>query len=138
MKKVLLTCCMLFGTLCATAQQLTITVQNITEHTGVIKIGVYDEQNYMKSTVADAEVKANRDEVTATLTLPRAGKYAVAIYQDKNGNNQLDVNFMGIPTEPFGFSNLQRYPMGTPKFKATALEMKQDLKVTIPLFDSPF
>lgn len=139
MKKMIFACLsMLLCSLSVSAQKLTITVQNITEHTGTLMIGVYDEQNYMKVTVASTEVKANANEVTATVTLPHAGKYAVAIFQDKNGNEKLDTNFMGIPNEPFGFSNIKSYPMGTPKFKNAALDIDKDLKLVISLFESPF
>ncbi len=34
-----------------------------------------------------------------------AGALAVAVYQDLNGNGQLDRNALGVPTEPYGFSN---------------------------------
>ena len=136
-KMILLGLGMLFCSL-VSAQKLTITVKNVSEHVGTIKIGVYDEANYMKTTVASAEAKANSDEVTVTVALPSAGKYAVAIFQDKNGNNKLDTNFMGIPEEPFGFSNAKSYPMGTPKFKTAAVDISQNLQLIVPLFNSPF
>ncbi|MCQ2267895.1 MAG: DUF2141 domain-containing protein [Bacteroidaceae bacterium] len=139
MKKMILAClCMLFFSLSSSAQKLTITVKNITEHVGTLKIGVYDEEGYMKTTLAAAEVQANKDEVTVTVNLPRAGKYAVAVFQDKNGNNKLDSNFLGIPNEPFGFSNLKSFPMGSPKFKTAAFDVEKDQKIIVPLFDSIF
>lgn len=139
MKKMILAClCMLFATLSVSAQKLTITVKNISEHVGTLKIGVYDEKNYMETTLASAQVQAYKDEVTVTVTLPHAGKYAVAVFQDKNGNNKLDSNFIGIPNEPFGFSNQNSYPMGSPKFKNAAFDVDKDQKITIPLFDSLF
>lgn len=139
MKKMILAClCMLFFSLSSSAQKLTITVKNITEHVGTLKIGVYDEESYMKTTLAAAEVQANKDEVTVTVNLPRAGKYAVAVFQDKNGNNKLDSNFLGIPNEPFGFSNLKSFPMGSPKFKTAAFDVEKDQKIIVPLFDSIF
>lgn len=139
MKKMILAClCMLLCTLSVSAQKLTLTVKNITEHSGMIKIGVYDEKNYMKTTIASAEVKADKDEVTVTIDLPKPGQYAIAIFQDMNGNNSLDSNFLGIPKEPFGFSNTNSYPMGAPKFKKAAFDANQDLRLSIPLFGSPF
>jgi uncharacterized protein (DUF2141 family) len=33
------------------------------------------------------------------------GTYAVKLYQDVNSNGELDRNFLGIPKEPYGFSN---------------------------------
>jgi uncharacterized protein (DUF2141 family) len=34
-----------------------------------------------------------------------AGPIAVAVYQDVNGDGQLNRNLLGIPSEPYGFSN---------------------------------
>ena len=34
-----------------------------------------------------------------------AGRYAVAVYVDKNANGKLDRGMFGIPSEPYGFSN---------------------------------
>lgn len=42
-----------------------------------------------------------------------AGDYAVACYHDVNGNGRIDKNLLGIPTEPYGFSNNAR-----PRFRA--------------------
>ena len=40
------------------------------------------------------------------------GEYAVKCYQDENENSTLDTNFVGIPTEPYGFSNNARGTLG--------------------------
>ena len=45
-----------------------------------------------------------------------SGWYAVAIYQDKNGNGKLDRNVFGMPLEPYGFSNNAHGVMGPPSF----------------------
>lgn len=45
------------------------------------------------------------------------GFYAVAVFHDKNRDNDLNRNGMGIPTEGFGFSNNPRIIFGPPKFK---------------------
>jgi uncharacterized protein (DUF2141 family) len=33
-----------------------------------------------------------------------AGRYAVAVFHDRNGNGVLDTNLLGVPTEPAAFS----------------------------------
>lgn len=45
-----------------------------------------------------------------------AGEYALLVFHDENDNRQLDVNFIGIPREPVGFSNEYR-PRGAPTFR---------------------
>jgi uncharacterized protein (DUF2141 family) len=38
------------------------------------------------------------------VSLP-AGEYAMVVYQDTNGNNELDSGLFSIPKEPFGITN---------------------------------
>ena len=35
----------------------------------------------------------------------KPGSYAVAVFHDTNGNGKLDRSFIGLPSEPYGFSN---------------------------------
>ena len=51
------------------------------------------------------------------------GRYAIAIYHDENGNGVMDKNFIGIPSEGFGFSRNARGFAGPPSFNAAAVEI---------------
>lgn len=53
------------------------------------------------------------------------GTYAVAVYHDKNGNNELDTNFVGIPKEPYGFSNNHNPKLSAPDYEAAKVEIRQ-------------
>jgi uncharacterized protein (DUF2141 family) len=44
------------------------------------------------------------------------GEYAIAAFHDENGNNDLDRNFVGIPSEGTGASNDARGFMGPPSY----------------------
>lgn len=59
-------------------------------------------------------------ESTATFAGLAAGDYAVLAFHDENGNGRLDLNFLGIPREPLGFSNRYR-GQGPPVFAAAAV-----------------
>jgi len=54
-----------------------------------------------------------------------AGEYALLVYYDENANLEIDKNFIGIPTEPLGFSNDYR-PKGPPSFTRAAFTLAQD------------
>ena len=56
--------------------------------------------------------------------VPR-GEYALMVYHDENENGRLDKNFIGIPTEPLGFSNRYK-PKGPPSFKRAAFVLTED------------
>jgi uncharacterized protein (DUF2141 family) len=43
--------------------------------------------------------------------------YAIAVLHDENGDGQLNTNFLGIPTEGFGFSNNKLGIAGPPSFQ---------------------
>lgn len=54
-------------------------------------------------------------QISLPVNLPN-GEWAVAITQDTNNNDKLDKNFVGIPTEPFAFSNNVRPKLAPPDF----------------------
>lgn len=51
------------------------------------------------------------------------GEYAVSLYHDQNSNNEMDKNAMGIPKEPYAFSNNARGSFGKPSWKKVKFEM---------------
>jgi uncharacterized protein (DUF2141 family) len=51
------------------------------------------------------------------------GRYAVALFHDENTNGKLDRNFLGIPTEEFGFANNPKIRLGPPSFAAASIEV---------------
>ena len=61
------------------------------------------------------------------------GKYAVAVYHDENKNGKLDKNYLGIPTEVYGFSNNARRTFSAPSFEEAAIDLKSDLTISITL-----
>jgi uncharacterized protein (DUF2141 family) len=62
------------------------------------------------------------------------GTYALAVVHDENMNGKLDTNFLGIPTEGYGFSNDAKGVIGAPSFSAARFPYDgQDLDLTISL-----
>ena len=52
-----------------------------------------------------------------------------ADHQDENGNTQLDRNFLGIPTENYGFSRDAAGRFGPPGFDEAAIEVREGTTV---------
>lgn len=50
------------------------------------------------------------------------GWYAVSVVHDENSNSVLDANFLGIPKEPYGFSNNPK-GIGKPSFDAVKFKL---------------
>lgn len=61
-----------------------------------------------------------------------SGEYALAVYHDENGNGRLDENFIGIPSEPLGFSN-RYWPQGPPAFSKAAFKLEAEETKTIDI-----
>jgi uncharacterized protein (DUF2141 family) len=52
-----------------------------------------------------------------------AGPFAVSVFHDKNENAELDADFLGIPSEDYGFSADARDMFGPPSFEEARLEL---------------
>jgi len=62
------------------------------------------------------------------------GEYAIKLFHDENMNGELDSNFLGIPTEDYGFSNNVRGTFGPAdyddaKFLFEQTEMTMNISV---------
>ena len=64
--------------------------------------------------------------------LPKGG-YAVAVFHDEDADGELDTNFVGIPTEAYGFSNNARGVFGPPELSEQLFELKTNYTITIQI-----
>ena len=54
------------------------------------------------------------------------GEYAVQVMHDVNDNGELDTNFIGMPREPWAFSNNAAGNMGPPTWEDVRFNMAAD------------
>jgi len=59
------------------------------------------------------------------------GVYALACYHDENDNNELDKNFLGIPSEGVGASNNVKGTFGPPSFKDAQFPVNENINQNI-------
>lgn len=104
-----------------TQVRLQIDVTGMRSTAGNITITIYPDE---PSHFLDGKYKLARQQLTVTSPVTHAcfamagpGAYAVALFHDKNGNHHFDTNFLGIPTEAYGFSNNPTLYVGPPKLK---------------------
>ena len=98
----------------------------------VIAVGLESEQGTVKMALSNSEQdyqgqEGHRPFRAASVTigegralhtfarLPR-GDYALKLFHDVNNNDRLDTNFLGIPTEPYAFSNDAQARFGPPAY----------------------
>jgi uncharacterized protein (DUF2141 family) len=62
-----------------------------------------------------------------------AGTYAIAVIQDENLDGKLTKNFLGIPKEPYGFSQNKYGMFGPPKFKDVSFAVENDSNISLKI-----
>ncbi len=82
---------------------------NITPHKGPIYVAIYNDANSFLNEQKALEKKVvpitNGTNISTYFPNLGQGTYAISCYQDLNNNGKLDKNLLGIPSEPYGFSN---------------------------------
>lgn len=73
--------------------------------------------------VAAFAVTPRDGRVRVTIADLPPGSYAVAAYQDMNGNQHLDRNWLGVPGEPTAFSRDARPGLGPVGFDEAVVEV---------------
>lgn len=67
----------------------------------------------------------NQEDVTVVFKNIPKGKYAIAVFLDKNNNYNPDRNFFKIPTEKYGFSNNVLSALRPATFDVSVFEIKE-------------
>jgi uncharacterized protein (DUF2141 family) len=120
----------------ALAGDLTIEVSGITPDRGRIYVAVYDRADSFPISgrqLVGQILDPTARHLTAHFKDLPPGQYAAVVFQDFNGNGKLDKNFLGIPKEPYGFSNDARGSAGPPKFSDASVTLSPDGTTKIEL-----
>lgn len=117
---------------------LELTVQNIQNESGTIKIALYKSSDNFpnrEKAFRVAEINAQKPQAKYTFENIPDGDYAFAIFHDKNSDEELNFKLFFIPKEPYGFSNnfIPRY--SKPTFDDARFTVKGNTKVEIRLVD---
>ncbi len=78
------------------------------------------------STVAARIHKAEPGPIVIVFENLAPGEYAVATFHDADRDGELATNFLGMPTEGYGFSNGAVGVFGPPSFDAAAVRIGAD------------
>lgn len=117
---------------------LTVTINNIKHIEGSIEIGLFNNgDRFMEEGQAfksvSVKVKGN-SETFVIKDLPK-GIYAISLYHDRNSNGKCDRNFLGIPKEPYAFSNNFKPKFSAPTFSDCRFELNKKLSIEISLIN---
>lgn len=115
------------------ASEITIKLTGLKSTKGKVLIALYntsagfpDDYNMAVEQV----VTQTKSNFTYTIKNLKPGEYAIALFHDKNSNEKMDKNFLGIPKEGFGFSNNPRVLTGPPSFSKAKFNLKDKVRLT--------
>ncbi len=107
-----------------------ITVSQIKNDSGLMRISLFDSRegfpNKYKQAKKFINLKSQSPEMKIIFPDVPFGEYAIAILHDENTNEKMDTNFLRMPKEGYGVSNNARGTFGPPKFEDAKFPMKQD------------
>ena len=121
-----------FGSINAAELKLEISNIKSSSEKSSIYIAVFDSKASHKNKEAaigkkvDLDSNASSSKVISLNGFEVGKQYAIAVYQDINGNEKLDSNFFRVPTEPFGFSNNIKPGMLGPSYKKFVFTFEKD------------
>jgi len=115
------------------SEALTIHAPDLECESGALMIAVFNNSEtflsdnaFYKDKFPCAKVKNKK----IVLNLPK-GSYGIAIYHDENGDGKLNKNFVGYPSEPFGFSNNPQILVRAPSWKDAVFQHSGDTTIEI-------
>ncbi len=101
----------------AEAATLVIRAEGVATPDGTIYAGICDRSFEEATCPYRTRAQARAGTVEMRVRNVQPGTYAIAVFHDRNGNGRLDRNLLGLPAEPYGFSN-NVGRMGVPNFGA--------------------
>ncbi len=112
-------------------RKMEVMIKNIKEQKGTIRVALFsNEKDFLENFLLGKIVKVSGNEAKVVFENLKPGDYAVSVFHDENENEKLDSGFMGIPNEPYGFSNDAMGTFGPPSFEKAKVKLDSD-KVSV-------
>ncbi|MAW53779.1 MAG: hypothetical protein CME01_13235 [Geminicoccus sp.] len=133
--RLVLTFFLLFLAVSATAQSITVTVEDVRNSNGVIQYIICQQDEFDQAIGEEAacsilgSTKAKQGSVTFARELP-AGSYAVMLLHDENEDGKTERTGL-LPTEGIGFSRNPRLIFGIPSFEQVVVRVKGETSISV-------
>jgi uncharacterized protein (DUF2141 family) len=117
------------------AGRLEISVINLRSESGVVLINVDTEASWFRSAARAArslQVAPNGRAAYVSIEDLPAGRYAVRVHHDENGDGRFNTGLFGLPTERYGFTG-RSSRLGPPAFAEAAFQFTAPMSLTIHL-----
>ncbi|MDQ0466198.1 uncharacterized protein (DUF2141 family) [Caulobacter ginsengisoli] len=106
---------------------LTIDFQNIKVRRGVVLGALFDSRGTYdanKGSLRELKLPAADGDISVTIAGLKPGWYAVKTFQDIDANGAMRFNPVGMPLEPYAFSNNARGLFGPASWRSAAFEVR--------------
>jgi uncharacterized protein (DUF2141 family) len=114
-------------------------ILNIRNSTGTVACALFESSvgfptEFLRDATNIMVIKIRHAQARCDFVDIPPGRYALVVIHDENMNNKLDTNWLGIPTEGYGFSNDAKAVLGPVSFSAASFPYEgQNMQLTIGL-----
>lgn len=122
----------------AQQDQLTLNIKNITKIKGTIEVGVFNKADGFleeNTAIKNYSIPVNGHTISYTIDDLPEGDYAISMYQDINEDKECNLNFIGVPKEPYAFSNNIKPKFSAPNFEDCKFRLENEVELSIILLD---
>ena len=96
-------------------------ILNIRNSTGTVACALFESSDgfpseYLRYATNVMVIKIRKSQARCDFEDIPPGTYAMVVIHDENMNGKLDINWLGVPTEGYGFSNDAKGVLGAPSF----------------------
>jgi len=104
---------------------------NVQHDYGTLWIGIYDSEEAFldkERAILKAVKVDNKGRQRVYVNNLMHGEYALALFHDLNGNDEMDFNWVGVPAEPFAFSKPVNSKWRLPEFSEVKVDFNESHK----------
>ena len=108
--------------------EVTLKMENLKPQKSVVFVAVFQNSDTFLGKDRFKSMKIDNPgetSISKKIRLPQ-GTYGIAVFQDLNENGTLDKNFIGIPNEPYCFSNGAVGRFGPPSWDAAKIKIENN------------
>jgi len=116
-----------------------VTILNIRSSIGTVDCALFESPkgfptDVFRSAMRLVAMKVRNAKARCDFEDVASGTYALVVLHDENMNGRLDINWLGIPREGYGFSKDAKSPLRAPSFSEASFDYRGetlDLAITL-------
>jgi uncharacterized protein (DUF2141 family) len=114
-------------------------ILNIRNSIGTVACALFESPDgfpfeYLRMATNVMVIKIRKSQALCDFDDILLGTYAMAVIHDENMNGNLNTNWLGVPTEGYGFSNDAKRLLGAPSFSPASFKYDgQNIDMTMSL-----